>query len=103
MTDELACRLDAFDGPEKLRYQTLREELKAGVEEIRELADGYAARLRPDPALFRQVAEWITLERRCCPFLGLGLDWSEGGTVWLSLKGGPGVKRFLAGVLASRS
>jgi len=73
------------------------------ADEIRELAEGYAARLRPDPALFRQVAEWITLERRCCPFLGLGLNWSEGDAVWLSLTGGPGVKAFLAGMLASRS
>jgi hypothetical protein len=103
MNDVLECRLDIFDGPEKLRYEALREELEAGVEEIRELAEGYAARLRPDPALFRQVAEWITLERRCCPFLGLGLNWSEGDALWLSLTGGPGVKAFLAGMLASRS
>ena len=103
MNDVLECRLDIFDGPEKLRYEALREELEAGVEEIRELAEGYAARLRPDPTLFRQVAEWITLERRCCPFLGLGLNWSEGDALWLSLTGGPGVKAFLAGMLASRS
>jgi len=103
MTDVLECRLDIFDGPEKLRYEALREAMKASVEEIRELAEGYAARLRPDPALFRQVAEWITLERRCCPFLGLGLNWSEGDAVWLSLTGRPGVKAFLAGMLASRS
>ena len=103
MTNVLECRLDIFDGPEKLRYQALREAMKPAVEEIRELAEGYAARLRPDPALFRQVAEWITLERCCCPFLGLGLNWSEGDAVWLSLTGGPGVKAFLAGMLASRS
>lgn len=103
MTDVLECRLDIFDGPEQLRYDALREAVKAAVEEIRELAEGYAARLRPDPALFRQVAEWITLERRCCPFLGLGLNWSERDAVWLSLTGGPRVKAFLAGMLASRS
>jgi hypothetical protein len=103
MTDVLECRLDIFDAPEKLRYEALREAMEAAVEEIRELAEGYAARLRPDPTLFRQVAEWITLERRCCPFLGLGLNWSEGDAVWLSLTGGPGVKAFLAGMLASKS
>lgn len=103
MSDVLKCRLDVLDGPEKLRYEALRGAMKAAVEEIRELAEGYAARLRPDPALFRQVAEWITLERRCCPFLGLALNWSEGDAVWLSLTGGPGIKAFLAGMLASRS
>ena len=103
MTDVLVCRLDIFDGPEKLRYEVLREAMKAAVEEIREVAEGYAARLRPDPTLFRQVAEWITLERRCCPFLGLGLNWSESDAVWLSFTGGPGVKAFLAGILAPKS
>jgi len=46
------------------------------------------------------VAEWITLERRCCPFLDLGLDWSASNRVSLTLTGGPGVKTFLAEQLA---
>jgi hypothetical protein len=103
MTEAFECRLDVFDGPEPLRYAAARQAVKTAVEEIRELADGYAARLRSDPALFVQAAEWIALERRCCPFLGLGLNWSEDNFVWLSLTGGPGVKEFLTGVLASRS
>ena len=97
------CRLDVFETAEKQRYATLRATLKAASLEVRELADGYAARFTPDPALFRQVAEWITLERRCCPFLALGLDWSDGDHVWLRLTGGPGVKTYLASALASRS
>jgi hypothetical protein len=97
------CRLDVFDATDQHRYATLRAALKAAVTEVRELADGYAAHLTPDPAVFRQVAEWITLERRCCPFLALGLDWSDTGDVWLRLTGGPGVKTYLATALASRT
>jgi hypothetical protein len=103
MTDvRFECRLDVFETAEKQQYAALRTAMKAAVMEIRELTDVYAARLVPEPALFRQVAEWITLERRCCPFLALGLDWSDGGDVWLRLTGGPGVKAYLATALASR-
>jgi len=77
-----------------------RTALKAAVKETRELQDGYAVRLTADPTRLREAAEWIALERRCCPFLALGLEWQEGGTVWLRLTGGPGVKAFLARQLA---
>lgn len=103
MTDvQLACRLDALDRSERLRYAALRTAMKPAVRETRELPDGFAVRLTSDPALFRQVAEWIVLERRCCPFLALGLDWSDGDTVWLRLTGRPGVKAFLAEWLAEK-
>ncbi|HZF05775.1 MAG TPA: hypothetical protein VE932_15690 [Patescibacteria group bacterium] len=52
-----------------------------------------------DPALFVQVAEWITLERRCYAFLDFGLDWFGAETVRLRLTGGPGVKAFLGNTL----
>ena len=97
------CRLDVFDATETRRYATLRTAMKTAAGEVRELADGYAVRLASDPALFQQVAEWITLERRCCPFLTLGLEWSDGDAVWLRLTGRPGVKTYLAGALRSRS
>jgi hypothetical protein len=96
-----ACRLDVFDRSEKQRYQELRTTLKAAVLESRELPDGYAMRLTADAGLFRQVAEWITLERRCCPFLALALEWSASDAVWLRVTGGPGVREFLAGSLAA--
>jgi len=95
-----ACRLDVFDGNERRRYRELRTTMKAAVEETRELPDGYAVRLTSDAGLFRQVAEWITLERRCCPFLALALDWSASDAIWLRVTGGPGVRELLAARLA---
>jgi len=71
-TTMFECRLD--DAGEWQRYGALRPAMKAAAGKIRELANGYAVRLATDAALFQQVAEWITLERRCCPFLALGLD-----------------------------
>jgi hypothetical protein len=104
MTDRsFECGLDRLDGTEQERYGALRAAMRLAVEETRDVPDGYAIRLRPDVTIFRQVAEWISLERRCCPFLCLTLQWSEGNAVWLTLTGGPGVKGFLAGQLAANS
>lgn len=93
------CRLDVFDDAERKQYAALRSAMKAGARELQELPDGFAIRLTPDVTLFRQVAEWITLERRCCPFLELGLQWSTADAVSVTLTGGPGVKAYLAGAL----
>ena len=106
MTNQLAnveysCRVDVLDETEQRRWQALRKTMHTAKHDVRELPDGYAVCLTSDPALFLQVSEWITLERRCCPFLAFGLDWSENGVLQLRLTGGPGVKRFLAGALAA--
>ena len=100
---EYTCRADVFDDAERLRWQALRNTMHAAREEACELPDGYAVRFRSDLRLFIQIAEWITLDRRCCMFLAYGLDWSQDGGVQLRLTGGLGVKAFLAKELAPSS
>ena len=103
MTDVgLECRLDVLEAAEQRRYEALRAAMRLELQETRELPNGYAVRLTSDPTVFRQVAEWISLERRCCPFLGLALRWSENDAVWLELTGDPRVKAFLAARLGAR-
>jgi hypothetical protein len=47
--------------------------------------------------LVQDALDWILLERRCCPFLRLELNFEPSlGPVWLRLGGGAGVKEFLA-------
>jgi hypothetical protein len=42
------------------------------------------------------TAQFIALERLCCPFFGFGIEVEpEGGAVWLSLTGREGVKPFI--------
>jgi hypothetical protein len=56
-----------------------------------------------DDATLARVAEWIALERRCCPFFEFTV--SMGGSdpsIRVALTGGPEVKRFLAAELRSR-
>ncbi len=62
----------------------------------RELPDGYALQIDSRRVTLVQLAEWIDLERRCCPFFDFEVDLhGEDGTVWLSLKGREGVKQFI--------
>jgi hypothetical protein len=92
----IACNLNALDKEQRRRHQSLTAQLRATVQETRELPDGYSLRLPSDEATIQRTAEWITLERRCCPFLAFGLEAGrEGGPLWLSLTGREGVKPFL--------
>ncbi len=95
----IACRANALDKTQRKRQQELLQIVRANALLRQELPDGYAFRLSADPALFQHAAEWVTLERRCCPFLEFGLEWRKDDSVWIRLTGGSGVKQFLAATL----
>jgi hypothetical protein len=66
------------------------------VDEMRELSNGYAFRLKSAPLILKTAAEFIELERLCCPFFGFVLEvLGEGGEIWLTLNGRDGVKPFI--------
>jgi hypothetical protein len=104
-TDPLVCRLDALTATQRERQQLLAGRLKRAVVGRAELPDGYAltldlSRLPADghglPFCVVEVAEWVDLESRCCPFLDFGIDvHGKGGTVGLRLTGPENVKPFL--------
>jgi hypothetical protein len=92
----IACNLNALDKEQRRRHQSLTAQLRAAVQETRELPGGYSFRLPSDEETIQRMAEWITLERRCCPFLAFGLEAGrENGPLWLSLTGREGVKPFM--------
>ena len=92
----LACNLSALNAEQRARRQTLAQQMRAATQEIREMPDGYAFRYPADPALCLTVAEFMTLERLCCPFFNLRLELErEDGPLWLRITGREGVKQFL--------
>ena len=96
-TPVIACDLGALDALERGRRAELAQSLVARAGSVRELADGYALQLRGTAALARESLDWLLLERRCCPFLRLELELEpDDGALWLRLRGGEGVKEFLA-------
>lgn len=91
-----ACDMSALDAEQKKRVLDLLKDLKTKQHEIKELPDGYAFRYAMDSGTFISAAEFITLERLCCPFFDFELAAEkDGGAMWLRLKGREGVKDFI--------
>jgi hypothetical protein len=92
----LACRIDALDVPQRERHAALVAELASAATGVEELGDGYAVRIPSQPYLFLRVAEWVELERACCPFLAIGITFENGaGSIRVDLRGPAGVKDVL--------
>jgi hypothetical protein len=92
----LACRLDALDSKQRARHAELLRELASAVTNVEELPDGIAVRFPARPYVFLRLAEWMELERACCPFLDFGLIFENRvPTMRLAVRGPAGVKDFL--------
>ena len=91
-----ACRANALDKIQRQRQQALLETVRRTIIAKNELPGGLVLSFRADTAVFVQLAEWISLERRCCPFLAFALEWSQDDSVSVRLRGQPGVKEFIA-------
>jgi hypothetical protein len=97
----LACDLSAISASDRPRYNELRRAIEASVIGRRELPDGLAIQIDIGRIALPQVAEWISFERKCCPFFEVRIDLApESGPVWLSLTGRAGVKEFITEAFA---
>jgi len=91
----IACNMAALSDEQRKRILVLLKQIRAAGQEMRELPDGYALRLPAESAMIRDVAEYITLERLCCPFFRFEMEVEqEGGAMWVRLTGREGVKEF---------
>ena len=91
----LACNLKAISAAERPRYNDLVKRLRVAVQDRNELTDGYAYKLHTKKITLPEVAEWITMERLCCPFLTFQLDVKGSGDSQLTLRGPAGAKAIL--------
>jgi hypothetical protein len=96
--DPLVCDLSLLSRSERDRLMELTGELFGGVREVRELSDGYEFRY-PDASgeLIAELAEWISLDRKCCSFLKHGISTEpHRDHLWLHLTGPAGAKESIA-------
>lgn len=90
----LACNLGAMTADQRARHRVLGEALRGEIQEILELPDGFTFRLPPEA--WTTAAEFVSLEKLCCPFVRFLLEMPEdGGPLRLSLTGREGVREFL--------
>jgi hypothetical protein len=92
----LACNLKAISVADRPRYNNLMKQLRNAIQYRSELSNGYAFKLDGKAISLPDVAEWISMERLCCPFLTLQLSASGNQADWvLNLMGPEGVKQIL--------
>jgi hypothetical protein len=86
----------ALDAQQRERHRALAQRLRPAILEFEELLDGYAARFSPDSAMVLLLAEFVTLERLCCPFFTLAVETErDGGPLRLKVTGPAGIKPFI--------
>jgi len=89
-----ACDMTALSPIERRRYDMLRPLLLRSIEEVRGTATGFRLRLAAATSA-PDIAEWMTLERRCCLFLTLRLALRYDGFTWIEIGGSAAIKGFL--------
>jgi len=90
----IACSLNSAEFHE--RERSVLQKLLPKAQRT-ESVDGYVYRFPSDDKCFREITEFIELERQCCPFLDFGLSIPRGrGEIILELSGPPGAKEFIA-------
>lgn len=78
------------------RYSELVERVRSAMGSRKALSNGYAFILDGKTVSLPEAAEWISMERLCCPFLTLQLSASGNQANWiLTLTGPEGVKQLL--------
>jgi hypothetical protein len=98
-----ACNLKAIRAAERPRYNELVKRLRAAIRTRAELSTGYEFTLDSKRITLPEAAEWISLERLCCPFLTLRLAATGNQEHWfLTLTGPEGVKALLDSEFPSR-
>ena len=92
----IACNLKALTAEQRKQLDQLGGSAIAAIAESRELKDGYAFRIDPAKESVVDVARWLDIWRRCCPFYEFRIDLhAADGVIWLSVTGRPGVKEFI--------
>ena len=95
----IACSLTELQFQE--RRAGVLKKAKDAVLEKKELADGYSYRFSLDRISITELAQLITVERECCPFLQFDLHLEPGaGPVWMELTGPDGTKDFLNSIFS---
>jgi hypothetical protein len=92
----IACNLKALTSEQRKQLSQVGEHVISAITKSRELNDGYAFRIDPAKASLIDVARWLDLWRQCCPFYEFQIDLhAADGSVWLAVKGRPGVKEYI--------
>lgn len=92
----IACHAKVLNAAQRKRQKELLRIVRGKIRKTVELPDGFALQMPTDQATFLEVAEWVSLERRCCGFAEFALEMRLDDTVWVKMTGKPGAKEVFA-------
>jgi hypothetical protein len=92
----LICNMDVFTPSQRESHLLNTAQLVKAVQQIQEVEDGYAFIFPNETELILHIAEFVSKERLCCPFLEFRLKiLSNSDPISLSLNGPAGTQEFL--------
>lgn len=92
----LSCNMGVFTSAQREAHIQATTQLMGAVEKIEEVENGYRFALPNETGLIMKIAEFISNERLCCPFLEFALNiQSNSEPMHLTLTGPVGTQEFL--------
>jgi hypothetical protein len=92
----LVCNMDVFNPAQRESHIRTTTELIRAVQRVNGVENGYELQFPNETEFITQIAEFISNERLCCPFLKFSLNIvSNIEPVSLSLTGPTGTQEFL--------
>jgi hypothetical protein len=90
------CNSKALNPAERAAHKQLTDKLIAARKEIVEMQKGYEFQFRPSAVSLAELASWVAVEGKCCPFFDFHIDLeNEGSLLCLRLTGENGIKAFI--------
>jgi hypothetical protein len=92
----LICNMDVFTPSQRDTHILTTTQLVQSVQRVQEVEDGYEFLFPNETEFIPKIAEFISNERLCCPFLKFTLEvFPESEPIRLSLTGPEGTQEFL--------
>ena len=92
----LACNMDVFTSAQRESHIQTTTQLVQAIQRIQEIENGYEFTFPNETKFISGIAEFISNERLCCPFLKFTLNvFSNSEPISLSLIGPIGTQEFL--------
>jgi hypothetical protein len=90
------CNIKALAPEERAHLKQLGEKLTAARKAVVEMEKGYEFQFSPINATVAELADWVSMESKCCPFFDFHIDLeNEGKLLCLRLTGEEGIKQFI--------
>ena len=96
MQSKFYCNTKALTPEQRVRHKQLGDKLLAARKETVETAKGYEFQFSPTDISLAELAQWVAMESKCCPFFDFHIDVErEGKLLCLRLTGEEGIKAFI--------